>query len=52
MIETNINRLSRWMACHSPRPSDRIMSDVSSTTSTRYSATMPHATAPGRHCDA
>jgi hypothetical protein len=39
---------SRWTACHARRGMRRIASDVTSIANSKYMATMPSATPPGR----
>ncbi len=45
----NTTNESRCTVCHTRRGSRRIASDVSSIANSRYIATIPRATAPGRH---
>jgi len=49
---TNTTNDKRWIECHTRRGSRRIASDVTSTATSRYIATMPQASAPGCHDDA
>ena len=51
VTSANIGKLARCTACHSRRGNHRMLHDVSWIATSRYIATMPQATAPGRHSD-